>query len=1010
MILRNLLKKQSYFWLLFLMCINSYAQESEINANALASYNHALKLYNSKAYAAAQRNFMNVSSQAENSETLQADADYYDAMCAIKLHQTDADKKVTAFVENHPNSNKKEKAFLNVGNHYFANKKAAYALKWYQKVNSNLLSIDDKKELDFKMGYALLVSKYYDDAKKKFITLLNDPRYGDDSRYYYGYIAYKQEDYDIAEATLSEIADKQAYNAEVTYYLLDISFKAGRFERCIEVGKRLLEKKDQKEKSDINKIIGESYFNLKKYAEAIPFLLQYKGKRRKWNNTDYYQLGYAYYQQKDYPKAIANFNKIIDQPNAVSQNAYYHLAESYINLNKKPEALNAFKSASELNFNKKIKEDAALNYAKLSYEEGNPYKSVPEVLQDYLKAYPKSKHYNEVNELVVTSYIHQQDYTGALTYLEKNKSVENTELTKEVSFYRGIQLFTNNQLQKAYPFFVTATGSNEASIKERAMYWQAETDYRLGNYQKSFDEFSNFKKNPNSSKVDEFKLIDYNLGYALFKLKKYDESSKNFQKFINTNHQNQELMDDAAIRQGDCFFGTKNYTKAIKAYDKVITNYGIGSDYAQYQKSMSLGFLGKNDEKAIELAKIASEYPDSNFKDDALFQLGNTFATLTDNFKAHSAYNRLKEKHPKSSYIPGVLLRQGLLFYNDNNHDKAIAKYKEVTAKYPYSNEAKQAVSNAKNVYIDLGNVDEYATWVKGLSFVNISDEEVENTMFEAAENKFLEDDSKKAIKGFEKYIKKFPNGSHALKANFYLAQLLSKDGKKEDATKNYEYIVAQNQNEFSEEALNRLSQIYLEKENWNAAMPLLARLELEANYPQNIIYAQRNLMKGYYESEQYEKAVAYAEKVLNGDKLEAQIENDAKIIVARAAFKTDDFDKAEEFYTEVGRNATGELKAESLYYDAFFKHQNKEYANSNKVIQNLIAKYASYKYWGVKSYVIMAKNYYKLKDAYQATYILENIIKNFKQYEDILKEAESELKKIKNNEAKTNESVTPQN
>lgn len=1010
MILRNLLKKQSYFWLLFLLCIQSFAQESEINANALATYNHALKLYNSKAYAAAQLNFKQAANLAENSETILADADYYDALCAIKLHQTDADKKVTDFVENHPNSNKKEKAYLNVGNHYFANKNAAYALKWYQKVNSSLLSVDDKKELDFKMGYALLVAKYFDDAKKKFITLLNDPRYGDDSRYYYGYIAYKQEDYDIAEATLAEIADKQAYNAEVTYYLLDISFKAGRFERCIEVGKKLLEKKDQKEKSDINKIIGESYFNLKKYADAIPYLLEYKGKRRKWNNTDYYQLGYAYYQQKDYVKAIANFNKIIDQPNAVSQNAYYHLAECYINLDKKPEALNAFKSASEMSFNLKIKEDAALNYAKLSYEEGNPYKSVPEVLQDYLKAYPKSTHYNEVNQLVVTSYIHQEDYIGALKYLDDNKSSENIELTKEVSFYRGIQLFTQNQLQKAYPFFVTATQSNESTIKERAKYWQAETDYRLGNYQKSLDEFIAFKKNSNATKVDEYKLIDYNLGYALFKLKKYSDSSKSFQNFINTKNDSQELLDDAAIRQGDCFFGIKNYTKAIIAYDNVISNYGVGSDYAQYQKSMSLGFLSKNDEKAIQLTKIANEYPESNFKDDALYQLGNTYALLKDNFKAHAAYNRLKEKHPKSSYVPGVLLRQGLLFYNDNKNDKAIAKYKEVTTKYPYSNEAKQAVTNARNVYVDLGNIDEYATWVKGLGFVNISDEEVENTMFESAENKFLEGDTKKAIKGFEKYVRKFPKGTHILKANFHLAQLLDKDGKKEEAAKNYEYIVKQNQNEYSEESLNRLAQFYLERENWNAAMPLLSRLELEANYPQNIVFAQRNLMKGYYESDQFEKAVEYAEKVLNGEKLEAAIENDAKIIVARAAFKTNDFNKAEEFYTEVSKNATGELKAESLYYDAYFKHQNKEYSESNKVIQNLIAKYSNYKYWGVKSYVIMAKNYYKLKDAYQATYILENIIKNFKQYKDIIKEANDELVKIKNNEAKTNESVTPKN
>ena len=56
-----------------------------------------------------------------------------------------------------------------------------------------------------------------------------------------------------------------------------------------------------------------------------------------------------------------------------------------------------------------------------------------------------------------------------------------------------------------------------------------------------------------------------------------------------------------------------------------------------------------------------------------------------------------------------------------------------------------------------------------------------------------------------------------------------------------------------------------------------------------------------------------------------------------------------------------------------------------------------------------MAKNYYALenKDAYQATYILENIIKNFGQYEDIVNDAKNELKKIKLNEAKTNNSVT---
>ena len=68
---------------------------------------------------------------------------------------------------------------------------------------------------------------------------------------------------------------------------------------------------DVDEVSELSKIIGESYFNLEKYADAIPYLTEYKGKRGKWNNTDFYQLGYAYYKQKDYEKAISEFNKIV---------------------------------------------------------------------------------------------------------------------------------------------------------------------------------------------------------------------------------------------------------------------------------------------------------------------------------------------------------------------------------------------------------------------------------------------------------------------------------------------------------------------------------------------------------------------------------------------------------------------------------------------------------------------------------------------------------------------------
>jgi tetratricopeptide (TPR) repeat protein len=71
------------------------------------------------------------------------------------------------------------------------------------------------------------------------------------------------------------------------------------------------------EKSELNKIIGESYFNLKKYEQAIPYLA-YKGKKgsgiiliiTNW---------VTYYKQNDFENAISQFNKIINGKDFVAK-------------------------------------------------------------------------------------------------------------------------------------------------------------------------------------------------------------------------------------------------------------------------------------------------------------------------------------------------------------------------------------------------------------------------------------------------------------------------------------------------------------------------------------------------------------------------------------------------------------------------------------------------------------------------------------------------------------------
>jgi len=109
-----------------------------------------------------------------------------------------------------------------------------------------------------------------------------------------------------------------------------------------------------------------------------------------------------------------------------------------------------------------------------------------------------------------------------------------------------------------------------------------------------------------------------------------------------------------------------------------------------------------------------------------------------------------------------------------------------------------------------------------------------------------------------------------------------------------------------------------------------------------------------------------------------------------------------------VKKIATGKVGAEAWYYDAYFKNKNGDYEASNTSVQKLAKDFAAYKEWGGKGLVLMAKNFYALEDAFQATYILESVMENFAEFPDIVAEANGELSIIKSREAESNSSINP--
>lgn len=1001
-------KLPGLFLFLFSVQITSlYSQQSTIHTHSLKDFEKALSLYEDKQYASAQIIFKDVQ-DAATTEGLQADCAYYIANCAIRTNQENAEELINRFVEEYPSSRKQNQAFIDVAYYYFDQRDYKESLMWFNRVDESVLKDSDRDKYNFQKGYAYFDSKKTKEAQKYFSKVSNSLEYGSQSKYYMGFMAYESDDYVEANKQFDQVSGNEKYSEKLSYYKSDMSFKSGEFQKAIDLGIKAMPNSTPEEKSELNKIIGESYFNLKQYDKAIPYLVEYKGKKGKWNNTDFYQLGYVYYVQKDYENAISQFNKIIDGNDFIAQNAYYHLGESYLKSDKKQQALNAFKNASEMNFNLKLQEDASFNYAKLSYEIGNSYQTVPEVLLGFMNKYPSNPNNNVIEKLLVDSYISSKNYKEALVLLEKNKTSENRIAYQKVAFYRGLELYNEGNYTESLSMFEKALKEQkDAVITTRASFWKAESQYNLEDYKEALLSYQQFSDLAKAKETTEFKNINYNIAYANFKLKEYDAAGNSFQSQIDNNKADKVRLNDSYLRLADCRFVTTKYQPALDAYIKVIESKSVDTDYAYFQKALCYGFLSKNSKKIEELNSFLTLYPKSDYQDDALFELGNTYVAENKQDLAIKTYDKLVVNFKSSSYTSKAILRQGLVYYNSDRDDLALGKFKKVASDFPKTPEAYEAVSTARLIYVDNGKVDEYATWVRTLDFVAVTDLELDNDTFEAAEKQFGQGNNKQAISGYSGYVSKFPNGVHILKANFQLAQLYYAEGSESKSIPNYEYVISQPRCEYTEQSLVRLAQIFLKDKNCNKGIPVLVRIENEADFPQNKTFAQANLMKCYYETKDYPNSVVYADKVLANQKAEENVKSDAQIIVARSAMQSGDEEKAKVAYAKLLSVSKGELAAEALYYDAYFKNKDGKFELSNTAIQKLAKNYSSYRYYGAKGLVLMAKNYYGLKDSYQATYVLENVIENFTDYSDVVEEAKTELKRIKTEEAKTNSSIT---
>ncbi|HKJ79525.1 MAG TPA: tetratricopeptide repeat protein, partial [Prolixibacteraceae bacterium] len=677
----------------------------------------------------------------------------------------------------------------------------------------------------------------------------------------------------------------------------------------------------------------------------------------------------------------------------MAQNAYYHLADTYIKLGEKEQARVAFEAASDLDFNDKIKEDALFSYAKLTYELSySPFNETIKAFDKYISLYPNSERNSEAYRYLTDVFMVTRNYSDAINTIEKiqNKTASILRAYQRVTFYRGLELFNNLAYNQAIDFFDISlnNGSHNRELNARALYWKAEALYRVGDYPKSASVYNQFMRTAGAFTLDEYQSAEYNQAYAYFKMEDYKMAANHFRKYINTMEGKQsEKLADAYNRVGDYYFLNTNYALARQNYQQAYEMKSYEPDYALFQIALIQGLQRELQGKINNLERLQAGFPDSEYQDDALYELGRALERLGSNSEAIERYQAIIENHPQSNYHRKALLQMGLINYNQGNYSDALAYYKQVTKNYPGTAEAQAALLGIKNSYIELNRVDDYFAYARSLgSGANVTVSEQDSISYMAAERLYMAK-SPQAKSQLEKYLRQHSNGSFAANAHFYLAEILYKEGSYTEANEHYKFVANQPDNIFTEQALSRTSELTYNAKNYQEALDYFNRLETVANSKWNTLKAYTGQMRSHFELENYAKAKEAAEKLKKTETANEALVREANYISGKSLYLTNQQQAALEPLKTVATDTKLQEGAEAKYLIADILYNLNRKDEAEKVILDFIDKGTPYQFWLGKTFLLLADIYIDKGDEFQAKHTLRSVVENYGPDNDGVKE-----------------------
>ena len=934
-------------------------------------YRRAVDLYDSGMYAEAARLFAALPG---------SEAEGYAVLCAIEQQTPGYEQLAESFLDRWPESPLVPQVNFRWGQDLFDREMYKEAAYRFDCVSQEEIFPAQVSEYAYKKAYSAFGAGDLSLARMQFRKMQTLPYsdYTAPAQYSLGYVCYSQGDFHEAADWFAKSASDPRFSQLANYYILECRFMEKDYDYVVKFGEDLFNKIPEDRQPHLARIMSESYLVLGDTEKARSYYNKNLESKAVRNRSDYFYAGSLLYSVKDWQGAVDSFNQMPERTDSLGQIANYQMGYSYIQLRNKVAAMDAFKDAAALRFDKDIQEDAYFNYAKLAFDLNNDVSA----FNDYMKRYDALKKGDQIYSYMAMAALVNRDYEAAVEAYDNIDELDPRMQSNYMKAYflRGKQLIENGSYRDAVPRLKAAAyySSRHDPFNQLSRYWVAESNFRDEKYDEARSVLMDLY---NLSALDgkpEGDLIPYNIAYTYFKEGDYPAALKWFNNYLEGRHS--AFGADAETRIGDCYFFQKDYTTALAAFERKLSDYPDANDiYPYYRAGVAAGLLRDFPRKVQFLERVKQASPSAPYYSDAMYELGRAYVSVGEEEDAIRTFRTLRSATTDPDYALKSLLELGMIARNGGDDSKALAYYKEVAEQGgDYADDALLAI---ESIYRTRQEPDAYLAYVNSLGDkASRTDAQKEDVYFGTAEEIFLAGNYAKAEATFRSYLENYPESVKVPQAEFYLAESYRGLGDKEKACDHYVTALDKGlEGSFLETACLHYGDLAYSLGQYGKAFGAYQRLKEVARLDDNRLSADMGMMRSAFRAREYDDAIAASGSLRSNRQASAAQRREAEYLRAKSCLGMSRRAEAYGIFEQLAKEPSTAEGAEAAYLIIQDQFDRADFAGIEDKVYDFAAKAGGQNYWLAKAFIVLGDTFAENGNMTQAKATFESIKSGYK-------------------------------